>query len=83
MVVGSVPLPVTEKHELTETEFLVDTGGHLTAPTRHEFSGDSTIELGTTSKVVPDCHNTNRSLPHLLAGQLSEHQTVGTRFRHH
>ena len=30
---------LTEKHDVSETEFLVDAGGHLTALFRHELSG--------------------------------------------
>ncbi|GAB7017741.1 hypothetical protein JCM18750_06020 [Halostagnicola bangensis] len=30
---------LTEKHEIDETEFLVDAGGYLTALDRHELSG--------------------------------------------
>ena len=41
---------LTEKRDLADTEFFVDAGGYLTALARHELSGRSTIELGTTSK---------------------------------
>ena len=30
---------LTEKHDVSETEFLVDAGGYLTALARHELSG--------------------------------------------
>ncbi|ELY86246.1 transposase [Natrialba taiwanensis DSM 12281] len=30
---------LTEKHDIAETEFLVDAGGYLTALDRHELSG--------------------------------------------
>mgnify|MGYP007042281436 CR=1 FL=1 len=35
----AVPPPLTEKHNLAETEFLVDVDGDLTAFAHHELSG--------------------------------------------
>ncbi len=49
----------TEKHDISETEFLVDAGGYLTALARQDRAVISITKIGTTSKVIPDCRYAN------------------------
>lgn len=41
---------LTEKHDIDDTEFLVDAGGYLTALARHELGGQLNTATETTSK---------------------------------
>jgi len=38
---------LTEKHNVADTEFLIDAGGYLTSLARHELSGRLNHTLGT------------------------------------
>jgi transposase-like protein len=35
---------LTEKHDISDAEFLIDVGGYLTAPFRHDLSGQLNYE---------------------------------------
>jgi len=61
---------LTEKHDVSDTEFLVNAGGHLTTLFRHDLSGQlNYTERNHIKKMVPDSLDANRLFSLVLAGQ--------------
>ena len=68
---------LTEKHEVSDTEFLVDAGGYLTALARRELSGQlGYSERNLVEKLSPDCGDTNRPLSLVLARESSQRRAL-------
>ena len=64
---------------MSDTEFLVDAGGYLTALFRHELSDQLNYEeRNRIGKMVPDSVDANRPLSFVLAGQSIERTSLVT-----
>ncbi len=75
---------LTEKHDLDETEFLVDAGGYLTALARHELSGQLNYsERNHVEKLFQTVSmRTDHFYSFWRANPTSAHRWL-RRFRHH
>ncbi len=61
---------LTENHDVSDTEFFVDSAGYLTALFRHDLSGQfNDPERNHIEKWVSDGINANRPLSFVLTGQ--------------
>ena len=68
---------LTEKHDIADTEFLIDASGYLTVLARHEQSGHLNYEdRNHIKKIVLDCLDAYRPLPLVLAGQSIKRETL-------
>lgn len=74
---------LTEKHDVSDTEFLVDGGGYLTAPFRHDLSGPLNYTDRTISKKFQTVPVRIDRFHSFLRGSPASACRWLRRFRHH
>jgi len=78
---AAFPHHLTEKHDVSDTEFLTDAGGYLTALARFDLYGELNYsEQNFHREVVQDRDDANRPLSLALAGggESSQRTTLAT-----
>ncbi|QGA81905.1 Transposase [Halomicrobium sp. LC1Hm] len=72
---------LTEKHDLVDTEFLVDPAGYLTALSHRGLSGRINYQSETAAKMVSHRYHANQPLPLVLAGQSIQRKMMATQIQ--